>query len=101
MGAATPKCASTGFLQSNKNDAQKTTKIKIRAALFFDGTLNNEVNTSLGATKTKAFITKNGSYGNDYTNVVFLKQNVNARVKAGYDYYLEPIYTEGIGTNDR
>lgn len=89
-----------GCAKEEKKPAPK--KKKIRATMFFDGTLNNMKNTATGmARKTVAQKQKDvgTSYGNYYTNVALLFQNINSDKLAGYDKYI-PLYVEGIGTTN-
>lgn len=72
------------------------TSIKVRASLFFDGTMNNRANTMarLGDSKLDVADT---SYENDYSNVSKLEETL--RDQDGYDEPIK-IYTEGIGTTN-
>ncbi|MES2675396.1 MAG: DUF2235 domain-containing protein [Pseudomonadota bacterium] len=75
--------------------------LKIRIALFFDGTLNNRFNIDEreGATEIyKANAPKKGpnSYDNGRTNVAIMEQNIRDTA-SGYDVALKH-YIEGQGT---
>ncbi|GFO70025.1 hypothetical protein GMLC_36040 [Geomonas limicola] len=70
-----------------------TARVKIRVALFFDGTLNNRTNTGLG----EKGINRGASYENALTNVAILE--LYYRKDPEYDHSLS-IYIEGIGTED-
>ncbi|MCM0084226.1 DUF2235 domain-containing protein [Geomonas sp. Red32] len=67
---------------------------KIRAAIFFDGTLNNRTNTEQGQNG----IIKGDSYKNDFTNIAILERHYNGT--ADYNYCFSQ-YIEGIGTEDK
>ncbi|KFA91396.1 T6SS phospholipase effector Tle1-like catalytic domain-containing protein, partial [Archangium violaceum] len=90
-------------VQSCAQEEPPKTK-KIRATLFFDGTLNNKTNTEIGMARAKDPAKHQGdvgtSYGNYYTNVALLYQNIDSDKLNGYDSYL-PLYIEGIGTTDK
>jgi hypothetical protein len=90
-----------GCAQDQQQAAPKTKKI--RATLFFDGTLNNMKNTRTGMARAGNAAKHKGdvgtSYGNYYTNVALLFQNINSDLLAGYDKYI-PLYIEGIGTTN-
>ena len=86
--------------------ADRTTKPetkKIRATLFFDGTLNNKRNTEIGAERVNDAVKHSKdigtSYGNYYTNIALLYQNLQTDDPEPYDKYIS-IYIEGIGTEN-
>ncbi|GFO58415.1 hypothetical protein GMST_07400 [Geomonas silvestris] len=67
--------------------------VRIRIAVFFDGTLNNRTNTGLG----EKGINRGVSYENALTNVAILELYYQQNPE--YDHSLS-IYIEGIGTED-
>jgi hypothetical protein len=71
----------------------KNCPVKIRAAVFFDGTLNNRTNTGLG----EQGIIRDESYKNALTNIAILE--LNYEESSAYDYTFS-VYVEGIGTTD-
>lgn len=68
--------------------------VKIRVAVFFDGTLNNRTNTGLGENG----IIKGDSYENALTNIAILE--LYYRKHTDYDFSFS-VYVEGIGTTDK
>lgn len=74
--------------------------MKVRASLFFDGTLNNRANTTAYASASEAQKKKwaDTSYANDYSNVSRLEE-VLQLPHAGFDHSFK-LYIEGIGTFD-
>jgi len=84
---------------ADKNEQPRVTPVTIRAAIFFDGTLNNRVNTTL---RTKGLASKvqltSDSYLNDYSNVAKL-ETVMGSAFPGYDVSIKT-YVEGIGTEN-
>ena len=86
--------------------------IKIRIALFFDGTLNNRLNiearekVSTAYTKETGFLgfferdSNSNSYDNGRTNINIMQKSISQSFKPeGVDYY-KPFYIEGQGTFD-
>lgn len=67
--------------------------VKIRAAVFFDGTLNNRTNTGLG----EKGIIKGDSYKNALTNIAILEHYYDKNTNYDYSY---SVYIEGVGTAD-
>ena len=104
-----------GSITKESKPEQAKKELRIRAALFFDGTLNNMFNTNdrkadntayhkHGEYKDSAGLRRDPkadstSYGNEYTNVAWLKTHLQIPVDGEY-LYLEPTYIEGIGTID-
>jgi hypothetical protein len=86
-GSACYRCQQHGPSPKNR-------PVKIRAAVFFDGTLNNRTNTGLG----EKGIIKDDSYKNARTNIAILE--LYYRQNPDYDYSFS-VYVEGIGTEDR
>ena len=75
-------------------------RLKLRISLFFDGTLNNRVNTRerLGGSWHYRRYQGATSWENDLSNVARLEEHV--RPSSGYDHSAA-LYIEGIGTRDR
>ena len=106
-------CSSQGNQEQKKKEDCKKTNIKIRAALFFDGTNNNRYNTIVRLNQSKSVFKEvytantnekhDTSYDNFYSNISFLSQFIDINDKndkedkVEYDAYF-PIYIEGIGT---
>jgi len=67
--------------------------VRIRVAVFFDGTLNNRTNTGLGEQGGN----RGTSYKNALTNIAILE--LYYQKDAGYDYSFS-YYIEGIATED-
>jgi hypothetical protein len=67
--------------------------VKIRVAVFFDGTLNNRTNTGLG----EKGIIKGDSYKNALTNIAIME--LYYKENTDYDHSFS-VYVEGIGTED-
>ncbi|MEO6833019.1 MAG: DUF2235 domain-containing protein [Chitinophagaceae bacterium] len=90
-----------GACRTDKTKKPETKKI--RATLFFDGTLNNKRNTEIGMARVADVFQHakdmGTSYGNYYTNVALLFNNLNVDELGGYHKYI-PIYIEGIGTEN-
>lgn len=94
-------CGPTPETSEEKKEERKP--LKIRCALFFDGTLNNRKNTKARLDNSDAY-KKNkggkdqgdGSFENDYTNVSTLEANILPKADA-HDEMIS-IYTEGPGT---
>ncbi len=68
-------------------------KPRVRVSLFFDGTLNNKTNVSLGSAYSD-----DDSYHNDYSNIAHLEGLW--RPTEEYDLSFK-LYVEGIGTTDK
>lgn len=99
MASGTPSCTSQGCGTENSDKQKNKIHKTIRATLFFDGTLNNMTNTKKGMDgEVKIDVNEESSYANYYSNVALLKMFVDADDKNGYDIYVPPIYTEGIGS---
>ena len=105
MSGKQPKCVAK--CENNPEPASQKTieKKKIRAAMFFDGTLNNRTNTEerlyflagRGSPSYQKFGEAESSYMNDYSNVVFLHKYAETKPQDKDNICLK-IYTEGIGT---
>lgn len=67
--------------------------VRIRVAVFFDGTLNNRRNVELGQQR----IDKEGSYRGHLTNIAILEKY--HQPNCDYDFSLAT-YVEGVGTTD-
>ncbi|MCE7070779.1 DUF2235 domain-containing protein [Dyadobacter sp. CY327] len=96
-------------------------RVKVRVSIFFDGTLNNMSNVSYSKSKKSPYsediILKDiqekfndpdqysskysspSSYENDYSNIALLVRVVDTS-KFEYHHCFEPIYREGIGTEN-
>lgn len=70
-------------------------QVTVRAALFFDGTLNNRENVAAGIDHENGG--EDTSYDNGYSNIAKLDWLNIPRVN--YDFYFK-IYIEGAGTED-
>ena len=80
------------------NDPPSKQGVRIRASVFFDGTLNSRTNTSLGKPDSKSWLGSYDSYKDDYSNVSKLEEVLLLPHK-GYDLS-NHFYIEGIGTKD-
>lgn len=67
--------------------------VRIRVAVFFDGTLNNRTNVGLGPQG----MDRGDSYIGALTNVAIMEKYYEANCK--YDYCFS-VYVEGVGTTD-
>ena len=76
----------------NGTDPEPEPTVKIRFALFYDGTLNNRRNTTLNRTLGT---NRGDSYLNDHSNIA--KLETLCEDHSGVDHTFS-IYTEGIGT---
>lgn len=63
VGSSRQRCAETQAVARDRS-------VRIRATIFFDGTLNDRTNTQLGETG----INKGASYANALTNIAILEQ---------------------------
>jgi hypothetical protein len=72
-------------------------KVRIRIALFYDGTGNNRINVDLGRKKDPGWFMDNESYANGYSNIALLERIGYDRQSADADFQ-KFIYTSGIGT---
>jgi hypothetical protein len=73
-------------------DTDLAQPIKIRACVFFDGTLNNRTNVRLGANYKK-----DDSYKNALSNIAILEGFYKKDKKVDYSFH---IYVEGVGTTN-
>ncbi len=78
--------------------------VKIRLSVFFDGTLNNRVNTDHRKQNTAVYQANkvkkmDNSYENDHTNVEKIERYMETSEDKDYDKKLS-IYIEGPGTED-
>ncbi len=81
-----------------KVDDQK--RVTIRLSLFFDGTMNNRVNSLIGKEDAPSGwfgLGSTGSYENDFSNVARLEGNAAGDPR--YDFS-STLYIEGIGTEN-
>lgn len=84
-----------------KQEKEKT-PVKVRIAIFFDGTLNNRTNIEAKEKNTQHYLdhTKSGSsFENGRTNVAIMENHMEDKVPAGYDLY-KSLYVPGQGTFD-
>lgn len=79
------------------NEPEEEPRVSIRASLFFDGTLNNRTNTSVGADNAP-WGANLGSYDNDQSNIAKLETHLGNDRQADHSI---KIYIEGIGTQNR
>lgn len=103
-----------GTAKVAEEQPQQKTPVKIRCVMFFDGTLNNRPNIDSRIARNEFYQATlkrkypvfgarvgpkgDGSYENDFTNVVTLDKHVTDNQPfAGYDVVIK-VYTEGAGT---
>jgi hypothetical protein len=85
------EAGSSCYRCQERKSSKEDRPVRIRAAIFFDGTLNNRTNTSLG----EKGIIKGVSYKNALTNIAILERHY--KENSEYDYSFS-IYIEGIAT---
>lgn len=83
---------------NEEDDTPEEPRIKIRAALFFDGTLNNRTNVTFGPGGAPVGGNLLGSYDNYYSNVSNLEDLWREDQAADHSFSL---YVEGIGTENQ
>ncbi len=117
MGAGDKKKTNVKCSRGKNKCRAKKAGLKFRIGVYFDGTLNNMFNVKAGKAKRKAARAKarrnraryvnptkdDGSYNNDYTNVVHMWKA--SEPSTGYSYnggkdghYWQAFYIQGIGT---
>jgi hypothetical protein len=74
-------------------DSSDDAPVRIRAAVFFDGTLNNRTNVELGQQR----VFRGDSYRNNFTNIAILEKYHQPNCE--YDISFAT-YVEGVGTTD-
>ncbi|PKF60331.1 hypothetical protein CW745_15410 [Psychromonas sp. psych-6C06] len=89
--------------KAEKEPEEKEKKpIKVRLAIFFDGTLNNRTNIEAREQNTQHYLdhTKAGSsFENGRTNVAIMETHMKEEVPSEYDLY-KSMYVPGQGTFD-